>query len=58
LQELQAKGPSITAEEIRAAISIIRLLRRGYTGPAATKRKPSAKAERGKATLSIEDMLK
>ena len=36
-QTLEAKGADLTQEEIREAITCVRLLRRTNTGPAATK---------------------
>ena len=39
LQELQARGDSLSTEEIREAITLVRILRRTNTGPAASRKK-------------------
>lgn len=44
LQTLQARGDSLTTDEIREAISLVRILRRTNTGPAGTKKGGKTKA--------------
>ena len=48
LHDLQSRGDSLTLEEIREAITLVRILRRTNTGPAA------AKKSKGKSTIVTE----
>lgn len=43
LQELQKKGAELTVDEVRYCISLIRILRRTNTGPAASRKGAAAK---------------
>lgn len=53
LHTLQAKGDKLTSDEIRDAITLVRILRRTNTGPAASRKKPKAKD----TILEPEDLL-